>query len=90
MSDRKNNKTVLSLKLMSSNIDSEMGEPGEQKEIVCPYDASHRIRPVRLALHLLRCARNHQGSNLVRCPFNSCHLQKPDQLQVSVLSGLLH
>lgn len=90
MSDRNKNKNVVSLKLTSSNNDSGMVEPDEQKEIICPYDASHCIRPARLANHLLRCARNHQGSNLVRCPFNSCHLQQPDQLQVSLLSGLLH
>lgn len=88
MSDRNKNKTALSLKLTSSNNDSGMVEPDEQKEIICPYDASHCIRPARLANHLLRCARNHQGSNLVRCPFNSCHLQQPDQLQVSIIRAI--
>ncbi|KAH8338260.1 hypothetical protein KR074_011963, partial [Drosophila pseudoananassae] len=44
------------------------------KLISCPYDPLHRLMPERFALHLIRCARNHPGSNLLRCPFNSTHL----------------
>lgn len=83
MSERSFNKSLLS-SISSSDIDD------DEKYVTCPYDKVHRILRARLNVHLMRCARNHTGSKLVRCPFNNNHLQRSDELQVSVLSILLH
>lgn len=70
--------------ISSSDIDD------EEKYVTCPSDKVHRMLRARLNVHLMRCARNYSGSKLVRCPFNSTHLQKADELQVSVLLMFLH
>lgn len=71
-------------KSSSSDFGSAMFQPAEGKYAICPYDKAHRILRGRLIGHLLRCARNHPGSKMVRCPFNSSHMQQSDELQVSV------
>ncbi|XP_015039526.2 gametocyte-specific factor 1 homolog [Drosophila pseudoobscura] len=57
---------------MSSNKD---------EMLICPFDASHTIRRIRMAVHLQRCERNHAGSKMVRCPFNSTHLMEADEIK---------
>ncbi|KAH8397852.1 hypothetical protein KR222_003970 [Zaprionus bogoriensis] len=52
--------------------------------VTCPYDKTHRILPLRLAAHLMRCARNHTSSKLVRCPFNTTHMLRSDELQAHI------
>lgn len=85
MSDRSNNKSILSSTSFSSDIGPAMFQHDEAKYVICPYDKAHRILRARLIVHLLRCARNHPSSKMVRCPFNSSHMQRSDELQVSVL-----
>ncbi|KAH8256060.1 hypothetical protein KR026_006027 [Drosophila bipectinata] len=58
----------------------------QDKCIACPYDPLHRLMPERFALHLIRCAKNHPGSKMVRCPFNNTHLFSSDTLQHHVES----
>ncbi|XP_064536894.1 gametocyte-specific factor 1 homolog [Drosophila montana] len=58
----------------------------DENYVVCPYDKVHRILPSRLALHLIRCARNNSSIKLVRCPFNTTHMLKPDELHEHVAS----
>lgn len=50
----------------------------------CPYNASHRMLAHRLALHLVKCRRNHPDVEKVRCPFNSTHLINKPELNVSI------
>ncbi|EDX03282.1 gametocyte-specific factor 1 homolog [Drosophila simulans] len=47
---------------------------GPDDLVVCPYDRSHRIRRVRMANHLSRCAKSHPSVKLFTCPYNSTHL----------------
>ncbi|KAH8240398.1 hypothetical protein KR038_001406 [Drosophila bunnanda] len=42
--------------------------------VECPFDRVHRVLPNRLAMHIIRCARNFPSSKMVRCPFNVTHL----------------
>jgi len=44
-----------------------------EKTITCPYNPSHQITVEKIQWHLVKCAKNHPGSNLVVCPFNSAH-----------------
>nr|XP_016935101.1 gametocyte-specific factor 1 homolog [Drosophila suzukii] len=59
--------------------------PNFEEYIVCPYDSVHRILPLRLTYHLVRCAKNHPSAKMVRCPFNTTHLYSVANMQKHVL-----
>jgi len=44
-----------------------------EKTITCPYNPSHQITVERIQFHLVKCRRNHAGSDLKVCPFNASH-----------------
>ncbi|XP_026837987.1 gametocyte-specific factor 1 homolog [Drosophila erecta] len=59
--------------------------PNFEEYVVCPYDSSHRILPVRLTYHLTRCAKNFPSSKLVRCPYNTTHLHSAADIRNHVI-----
>jgi len=44
-----------------------------EKTITCPYNPSHQITVERIQFHLVKCRKNHPGSDLKVCPFNASH-----------------
>ena len=58
-----------------------------EKTITCPYNPSHQITEEKIQVnvvscpppdlllqwHLVKCRKNHQGSDLAICPFNASH-----------------
>lgn len=44
-----------------------------EKTITCPYNPSHQITVERIQFHLVKCRKNHAGSDLKVCPFNASH-----------------
>lgn len=46
---------------------------GWEKTITCPYNPSHQITVERIQFHLVKCRKNHAGSDLKVCPFNASH-----------------
>ncbi|EDW95942.2 gametocyte-specific factor 1 homolog [Drosophila yakuba] len=55
-----------------------------EEYLVCPYDSAHRIRPLRLNNHFIRCAKNFPSAKLARCPFNDNHLPSAAEMQKHV------
>ncbi|XP_022225791.2 gametocyte-specific factor 1 homolog [Drosophila obscura] len=49
--------------------------------IFCPFDKSHIILRSRMAVHLIRCARNNTDSKKVSCPFNGTHLIDANEIK---------
>ncbi|XP_020807102.1 gametocyte-specific factor 1 homolog [Drosophila serrata] len=52
--------------------------------VVCPFDNVHRLLPSRLAVHLVRCARNFPSAKMVRCPFNVTHVHSVADMMTHV------
>ncbi|XP_016955368.1 gametocyte-specific factor 1 homolog [Drosophila biarmipes] len=48
-----------------------VGPVNYDKYITCPYDSAHRILPIRISKHLIKCSGN---PKLIRCPFNVTHV----------------
>jgi len=44
-----------------------------EKTYTCPYNPVHQITVDRLQVHLVKCRKNHPGSDLAICPFNRTH-----------------
>jgi len=44
-----------------------------EKTYTCPYNPVHQITIDRLQVHLVKCRKNHPGSDIAICPFNSAH-----------------
>ncbi|GFO46180.1 gametocyte-specific factor 1 [Plakobranchus ocellatus] len=53
----------------------------EDDRLVCPYDPSHCIDPLRMPRHLLKCRKNHPSVTLAVCPFNGFHEVPSQELQ---------
>lgn len=41
--------------------------------VICPYDPHHKILRARLAVHLVKCSKQHPNANLVTCSYDSTH-----------------
>ncbi|XP_055872288.1 protein D7-like [Biomphalaria glabrata] len=41
--------------------------------MVCPYDESHVISPLRMPYHLMKCRKNYPDKEMAVCPFNAIH-----------------
>lgn len=44
-----------------------------EKTITCPYNPSHQITEEKIQWHLVKCRKNHRGSDMAICPFNASH-----------------
>lgn len=54
----------------------------EQTTIQCPYDKSHFILAHRMAVHLLKCEKQHQDVALVSCVYDKTHRVRKNKLKV--------
>ncbi|XP_058123863.1 uncharacterized protein LOC131293297 [Anopheles ziemanni] len=50
----------------------------------CPFDPLHQISANSFAKHLTKCQRQHPDVKYARCPLNSFHLMKPEELNEHV------
>ncbi|KFB49176.1 AGAP009825-PA-like protein [Anopheles sinensis] len=50
----------------------------------CPFDPLHQISANSFAKHLTKCQRQHPDVKYARCPLNSFHLMKPEELHEHV------
>lgn len=48
--------------------------PDPSELITCPYDPIHQVRASRMPYHLVKCRKNHPGSDHQTCPFNARHI----------------
>ncbi|KAH8283068.1 hypothetical protein KR054_011974 [Drosophila jambulina] len=55
-----------------------------EEYVVCPYDSVHRLLPSRLAVHLIRCARNYPSAQKVMCPYNVTHVYSVAEMTTHV------
>lgn len=53
-----------------------------EKTHTCPYNPLHQITVDRLQVHLVKCRKNHPGSDLAICPFNRTHHVSHAELQL--------
>jgi len=53
-----------------------------EKTYTCPYNPVHQITVDRLQVHLVKCRKNHPGSDLAICPFNRTHHISHAELQL--------
>ena len=49
--------------------------------IVCPYNPSHLVPETRFQVHLVRCRRSHQDTDMVVCSWNSTHVLPKGELK---------
>ncbi|GIY85808.1 hypothetical protein CEXT_267361, partial [Caerostris extrusa] len=49
------------------------------KLLVCPYDESHRIKPTRYQLHIIKCKPQHLNEKQFVCPFNATHVMSLEE-----------
>uniref|UniRef100_A0A1B0GLH3 CHHC U11-48K-type domain-containing protein n=1 Tax=Lutzomyia longipalpis TaxID=7200 RepID=A0A1B0GLH3_LUTLO len=52
----------------------------DEELVLCPYNRTHLISPLRMPQHLLKCKRSHPDVHLVACDYNALHLVKPEAL----------
>ncbi|XP_017080318.1 gametocyte-specific factor 1 homolog [Drosophila eugracilis] len=69
---------------MSENKKAVAG-PNLENYIICPYNKAHRIMPLRLTFHLVRCAKNYPSSQKIHCPFNTSHWHSVNDMKVHVI-----
>lgn len=50
----------------------------------CPFDPLHQISANSFAKHLTKCQRQHPDVKYAKCPLNSFHLMKPEELNEHV------
>lgn len=58
---------------------------GYEDLVECPYNRAHQILRSRIQTHLVRCRKSHPDIHLEICPFNSTHLMKKEDKDVSIL-----
>ncbi|XP_055622579.1 uncharacterized protein LOC129766138 [Toxorhynchites rutilus septentrionalis] len=58
---------------------------GGEELMACPYNRSHRIRPLAMSRHLYKCRRNHPSTKMDKCPFNSTHLVPKQEIQLHTI-----
>jgi len=58
---------------LPAKFEKKMPVLGWEKTITCPYNPSHQITVERIQFHLVKCRKNHAGSDLKVCPFNASH-----------------
>ncbi|KAH9508305.1 hypothetical protein Btru_050771 [Bulinus truncatus] len=56
-----------------------------EEMMVCPYDDSHVISPLRMPYHLLKCRKNFPTMDMAVCPFNALHEVLKPELRYHIL-----
>lgn len=58
----------------------------EQELVSCPYNPTHRFAESKFMFHLMRCKDGKKLQHLfARCPYNSIHIVKKDQMETHEL-----
>ncbi|XP_045623049.1 uncharacterized protein [Procambarus clarkii] len=56
-----------------------------EKLVPCPYDPSHTVQPHRLAIHIVKCKRNHPDMDMVPCHYNATHVLPSSKIKAHEL-----